>query len=103
MKKIKYTLLVLLFALVVPFTCLAQVDGPSAQTDGPSDFGSESLGGTNQASNIGSKEEIAAANDYQDNNYPIDSNLWVLLLAGCTYMFYKYQKIQKKQKEDTVV
>ena len=94
MKKIKYTLLVLLFALVVPFTGLAQVDGPS-------DFGSASLGGPDQASNIGSKDEIAAANDYQDNNYPIDSNLWVLLLAGCTYMFFKYQKIQKKQKEDT--
>ena len=94
MKKIKYTLLVLLFALVLPLTCLAQ-------TDGPSDFGSASLGGTNQASNIGSKEEIAAATDYTDAYYPIDSNLWVLLLAGCTYMFFKYQKIQKKKKEDT--
>ena len=94
MKKIKYTLLVLLFALALPLTCLAQ-------TDGPSDFGSASLGGTNQASNIGSKDEIAAATDYTDATYPIDSNLWVLLLAGCTYMFFKYQKIQKKKKEDT--
>ncbi len=94
MKKIKYTLLVLLFALALPLTCLAQ-------TDGPSDFGSHTLGGTNQASNIGSKDEIAAATDYTDANYPIDSNLWVLLLAGCTYMFFKYQKIQKKKKEDT--
>jgi hypothetical protein len=96
MKKIKYTLLVLLFALVVPFTCLAQ----------PSEFGSASLGGNGQASNIGSKEQTAAATndtnkDYTDATYPIDSNLWVLLLAGCTYMFFKYQKIQKKKKEDT--
>jgi hypothetical protein len=95
MKKIKYTLLVLLFALALPFTCLAQ-----------SDFGSTPPGGGILGNNMASKEVIAAGSDaentdYQDNNYPIDSNLWVLLLAGCTYMFYKYQKIQKKQKEDT--
>ena len=99
MKKIKYTLLVLLFALVVPFTCLAQVDGPS-------DIGSTPPGGGILGNNMASKEVIAAGSDtentdYLDENYPIDSNLWVLLLAGCTYMFFKYQKIQKKKKEDT--
>jgi len=93
MKKIKYPLTVLLFALAIPLTCLAQW---------PSDFGN-SASTTTQGSNIGTKGTVVTPTDTDatDANYPIDSNLWVLLLAGCTYMFFKYQKIQKKQKEDS--
>ena len=96
MKKIKYTLLVLLFALAIPFTCLAQW---------PSDFGNANEGTPVQGSNIGTKGTVITETDANptDNPVPIDSNLWVLLLAGCTYMFFKYQKIQKKKKEDTVL
>ena len=30
-----------------------------------------------------------------DNASPIDTNIWVLLLAGLGYVFYKYSKLRK--------
>ena len=29
-----------------------------------------------------------------DNASPIDTNIWVLLLAGLGYVFYKYRKLR---------
>jgi hypothetical protein len=31
----------------------------------------------------------------QDNPLPIDTNLWMLLLVGLGYVFYKYRKSMK--------
>ena len=30
-----------------------------------------------------------------DNTSPIDTNIWLLLLVGLGYVFYKYRKLRK--------
>jgi hypothetical protein len=98
MKKIKNILIVILFALAFSFPCFAQW---------PSDF-DHTNGAPQQGTNIGTKGETSAYNADSDPTdsttaYPIDSKLWLLLLAGCTYMFFKLKKIDKKKEEDSVL
>ena len=88
MKNIKYNFIVLLITFAIPFTCLAQW---------PSDFGNANSTPT-QGSNIGTKGTVVTPTDTDATDagtYPIDSNLWVLLLAGGTYMLFKYKSAPK--------
>ena len=87
MKNIKYNFIVLLITFAIPFTGLAQW---------PTDFGSTN-GTQALGSNTNTKENVVTSesNATDVGTYPIDSNLWVLLLAGCIYMFFKYKSAPK--------
>jgi len=87
MKNIKYNFIVLLITFAIPFTGLAQW---------PTDFGSAN-GTQALGSNTTTKGNvvISEANATDAGTYPIDSNLWVLLLAGCTYRLFKYKSAPK--------
>jgi len=76
MKKIQNILLVLLFAVFLPIGAIAQTNNTS-----PTDFGTSDETSVNPT----------------DNAVPIDTNLWVLILVGSAFVFYKYQAVNKNR------
>ncbi len=77
MNKIKNAVFTFIAIVLVQFVALAQVVDPPAEPS-PGDFG----GGDNAT------------------DAPIDSFVWVLLVVGLVYVFYKYSNL--RSKEDTV-
>ena len=89
MKKFKNILLVIIFTLLLPLLSIAQtleVAPPDkVPAGGSSVFMPEPTSG----------ETGTSANDTVA--YPIDSNLWVLILVGSAFVFYKYKAVNKNR------
>jgi len=73
MNKIKNFVFAFIAVVLVQFAALAQID-PPADT-GPGEFG----GGDNAT------------------DAPIDSFVWLLLVVGLVYVFYKYSSLKSKK------
>lgn len=76
MKKIQKILLVILVAVFLPIVAIAQTNNTT-----PIDFGTSDETSVNPT----------------DNAVPIDTNLWMLILVGSAFVFYKYQAINKNR------
>lgn len=81
MNKLKRIFLAILVSVFLPLVSIAQPGGTAGNGPGPTDFGSTGDTSTQP----------------DDNAYPIDSHLWILLLIGCVYIFFKYQTVYKSQ------
>lgn len=90
MKKFKNILLVIIFTLLLPLLSIAQMlevaPPDKVPAGGSSVFMPEPTSG--ETGTLANDDTVAV---------PIDTNLWVLILVGSAFVFYKYKAVNKNR------